>query len=136
MVEMESVEAARIAVEHMIPVMLLSDGYIANGSEPWKIPKVEKLPKIKNNLIKESKKDGFMPYDRDEKTLARQWAIPGMEGYEHRIGGLEKENKSGNVSYDPDNHHAMTLQRQKKVDAVADFISLLALEYDGDTIVK
>ena len=115
-------EAARIAVEHMIPVMLLSDGYIANGSEPWKIPEVKKLPQIKNNIVKKSSENGFMPYDRDDKTLARQWAIPGMEGYEHRIGGLEKENKSGNVSYDPDNHHAMTLERQKKVDAVAHFI--------------
>ena len=115
-------EAARIAVEHMMPVMLLSDGYIANGSEPWKIPNVKDLPKIKNNLVESSKGDGFMPYKRNEKTLARDWAIPGIEGLEHRIGGLEKENLSGNVSYDPDNHHAMTLQRQKKVDIVADFI--------------
>jgi 2-oxoglutarate ferredoxin oxidoreductase subunit alpha len=106
----------------MMPVMLLSDGYIANGSEPWKIPNVKDLPKIKNNLVESSKGDGFMPYKRNEKTLARDWAIPGIEGLEHRIGGLEKENLSGNVSYDPDNHHAMTLQRQKKVDIVADFI--------------
>jgi 2-oxoglutarate ferredoxin oxidoreductase subunit alpha len=115
-------EAARIAVEHMMPVILLSDGYIANGSEPWKIPEVKKLPKIKNNLVKFSNSNSFMPYKRNEKTLARDWAIPGIEGLEHRIGGLEKEDLSGNVSYDPDNHHSMTLQRQKRVDAVADFI--------------
>tara|TARA_Y100000590_G_scaffold369309_1_gene430471 strand:- start:840 stop:2687 length:1848 start_codon:yes stop_codon:yes gene_type:complete len=115
-------EAGRIAVEHMIPVMLLSDGYIANGSEPWKIPSVKKLPEIKNNFVKKSNNNGFMPYEHNDKTLARNWAIPGMEGYEHRIGGLEKENQSGNVSYDPDNHHAMTMQRQKKVDIVANFI--------------
>jgi len=130
-------EAGRIAVEHMIPVMLLSDGYIANGSEPWKIPEVKKLPQIKNRIIKKSSEGGFMPYDRDDKTLARQWAIPGMEGYEHRIGGLEKENKSGNVSYDPDNHHAMTLQRQKKVDAVANFIEDVSIfgEESGELLV-
>ena len=79
-------------------------------------------PEIKNNLVTSSDDVGFMPYKRNDKTLARQWAIPGVEGLEHRIGGLEKEDLSGNVSYDPDNHHAMTLQRQKKVDAVANFI--------------
>ena len=129
-------EAARIAVEHMLPVMLLSDGYIANGSEPWVIPEVKKLPKIKNNLVT-SKKDEFLPYKRDDKTLARSWAIPGVEGMEHRIGGLEKEDLSGNVSYDPDNHHAMTLQRQKKVDAVADFIPDVEVfgKSEGDLLV-
>jgi len=114
-------EAARITLEHMIPVMLLSDGYIANGSEPWKIPDVKKLPKINNNIIN-SKSDDFMPYKQNPKTLARQWAIPGTEGLEHRIGGLEKSDGSGNVDYDPENHHFMTLRRQKKVDVIADFI--------------
>ena len=114
-------EAARITLEHMIPVMLLSDGYIANGSEPWKIPDVKKLPKINNNIIN-SKSDDFMPYKHNPKTLARQWALPGSEGLEHRIGGLEKSDGSGNVDYDPENHHFMTLQRQKKVDIIADFI--------------
>lgn len=130
-------EAARIAIEHMMPVMLLSDGYIANGSEPWRIPNVNKLPEIKNNLVKSEDKEGFMPYKRDEKTLARPWAIPGKEGFEHRIGGLEKESSSGNVSYDPDNHHEMTLQRQKKVDIVADFIPDLEVygENSGDLLV-
>ena len=123
-------EAARIAIEHMMPVILLSDGYIANGSEPWKIPSVNKLPKIKNNLVNSKDKEDFMPYKRNEKTLARPWALPGTEGFEHRIGGLEKEDLSGNVSYDPDNHHEMTLQRQKKVDIVAD--SIPDLEVFGD----
>ena len=124
-------EAARIAIEHMMPVILLSDGYIANGSEPWKIPSVNKLPKIKNNLVNSKDKEDFMPYKRNEKTLARPWALPGTEGFEHRIGGLEKEDLSGNVSYDPDNHHEMTLQRQKKVDIVAE--SIPNLEVFGDS---
>ena len=116
-----ALDAARIAVEHMIPVMLLSDGYIANGSEPWKIPNMDDIQEIKNNLIKSSNEE-FMPYKRKENTLARDWAIPGTKGLEHRIGGLEKEDISGNVSYDPDNHHKMTLQRQKKVDIIANYI--------------
>ena len=105
-----ALDAAKIAIEHMIPVMLLSDGYIANGSEPWKIPDVNNIPNIKNNLFDGNKED-FMPYNNKKNTLARDWAIPGMEGLEHRIGGLEKENLSGNVSYDPENHHSMTLKR-------------------------
>jgi 2-oxoglutarate ferredoxin oxidoreductase subunit alpha len=113
-------EASKIALEHMIPVMLLSDGYIANGSEPWKFPDVKNLPKFKLNHIKNG--DEFHPYNRDEKTLARKWAIPGNKGYEHRIGGLEKDDGSGNVSYDPDNHHKMTLNRQEKVDIISNFI--------------
>ena len=113
-------EAARIALEHMIPVMLLSDGYIANGSEPWKFPDIKKLNKFKLNKTK--KEGDFFPYKRDNKTLARKWAIPGVKGLEHRIGGLEKEDGSGNVSYDPDNHHAMTLKRQEKVDVIANYI--------------
>ena len=116
-----ALDAAKIAIEHMIPVMLLSDGYIANGSEPWKIPDVNNIPNIKNNLFDGNKED-FMPYNNKKNTLARDWAIPGMEGLEHRIGGLEKENLSGNVSYDPENHHSMTLKRQEKVDVIANFI--------------
>ena len=114
-------EASRIAIEHMIPVFLLSDGYIANGSEPWKYPEISTLKKFKNNYI-QSNDEEFHPYNRDSKTLARKWAIPGIKGLEHRIGGLEKANNTGNVSYDPDNHHAMTIKRQEKVDVVADFI--------------
>tara|TARA_Y100001970_G_scaffold31323_1_gene38874 strand:- start:7875 stop:9722 length:1848 start_codon:yes stop_codon:yes gene_type:complete len=117
-------EASKIALEHMIPVMLLSDGYIANGSEPWKFPNVKDLPRFKFNYVNNKLDDesDFLPYDRDENTLARKWAIPGNKGYEHRIGGLEKDDGSGNVSYDPENHHSMTLKRQKKVDIVSNFI--------------
>ena len=119
-----AIEAAKIAIEHMIPVMLLSDGYIANGSEPWKIPNFKDIPKIKNNFVKNDTQS-FMPYEHDKKTLARKWAIPGMKGFEHRIGGLEKSEGSGNVDYDPDNHHFMTLQRQQKVDIISEFIPQL-----------
>ena len=113
-------EASRIALEHMIPVMLLSDGYIANGSEPWKFPNTKDLKKINLNFVEDD--NDFNPYDRDKKTLARKWAIPGVKGLEHRIGGLEKADLTGNVSYDPENHHQMTLNRQKKVDIIADNI--------------
>ena len=114
-------EASRIAIEHMIPVFLLSDGYIANGSEPWKYPNINTLEKFKNNFVKSSD-EKFHPYNRDSKTLARKWAIPGVKGLEHRIGGLEKANNTGDVSYDPENHHAMTLKRQEKVDVIANSI--------------
>jgi 2-oxoglutarate ferredoxin oxidoreductase subunit alpha len=113
-------EACKIALEHMIPVMVLSDGYVANGSEPWNVPDASSIPDIKPNLV--SGTDEYIPYSHDEKTMARPWAIPGTPGMEHRIGGLEKQDQSGNVSYDPENHHFMNLQRQKKVDAIADFI--------------
>ncbi len=113
-------EACRIALEHMIPVMFLSDGYIANGSEPWKFPDVNKLKKIKTQYI--DSEENFLPYKHDENTLARKWAIPGVKGLEHRIGGLEKANNTGNVNYDPENHHQMVLQRQKKVDIIENFI--------------
>ena len=114
-------DAVKIAIEHMIPVMLLSDGYIANGSEPWNIPSVKSLPEINNNITKEES-DTFLPYKLDKKTLARKWAIPGTPGLEHRIGGLEKSDGTGSVDYDPDNHHLMTLRRQKKVDIISNFI--------------
>jgi len=117
-------EACRIALEHMIPVMLLTDGYIANGSEPWNVPNIEKLPKIKNNLVTKSD-ENFLPYKRDKKTMARPWAIPGLAGLEHRVGGLEKEDNTGNVSYDSENHQHMTNVRQAKVDAIAESIPLI-----------
>ena len=113
-------EACRIALEYMTPVILLTDGYIANGSEPWTIPDTSKLPKIKNNIIK--KNDNFTPFNHENKHLARPWALPGTPGLEHRVGGLEKWDDSGNVSYDPDNHHHMTELRQKKVDVIANDI--------------
>ena len=113
-------EACRIALEYMTPVILLTDGYIANGSEPWSIPDTSKLPEIKNNIIK--KNDNFTPFNHENKHLARPWALPGTPGLEHRVGGLEKWDDSGNVSYDPDNHHHMTELRQNKVDIIANEI--------------
>ncbi|MGH9465536.1 MAG: 2-oxoacid:acceptor oxidoreductase subunit alpha, partial [Thermoanaerobaculia bacterium] len=97
-----ALEAARIAIQYMVPVILLSDGYIANGSEPWRLPAIEDLPDLRVEFRTEP--EGFAPYLRDPRTLARPWAIPGTPGLEHRIGGLEKEDVTGNVSYDPANH--------------------------------
>jgi 2-oxoglutarate ferredoxin oxidoreductase subunit alpha len=133
-----AVEAARIAVTYRTPVMLLSDGYLANGSEPWRIPDIADLPVIDPAFATEPNhdavgKDGestkdFWPYLRDEETLARPWAIPGTAGLEHRIGGLEKGEGHGNISYDPANHDYMVRIRQAKVDRIAD--SLPPLEVD------
>ncbi|HEY0678940.1 MAG TPA: 2-oxoacid:acceptor oxidoreductase subunit alpha [Chitinophagaceae bacterium] len=122
-------EAVRIAVQHMTPVILLSDGYIANGAEPWKFPKADELQPIEVNIKKELKVDEpqFFPYQRDEKQV-RPWAIPGTPGLEHRVGGLEKQNITGNVSYDPDNHQLMVKIRQEKVDKIADYIPLQKID--------
>jgi 2-oxoglutarate ferredoxin oxidoreductase subunit alpha len=116
-------EAVRIAVQHMTPVILLSDGYIANGAEPWRFPKADDLAPIDVKFKTEKGEDEstFLPYLRDEK-LARPWAIPGTPGLEHRIGGLEKQNITGNVSYDPENHQLMVKIRQEKVDKIAEYI--------------
>ncbi|MGI8584595.1 MAG: 2-oxoacid:acceptor oxidoreductase subunit alpha [Chitinophagaceae bacterium] len=116
-------EAVRIAVQHMTPVIFLSDGYIANGAEPWRFPKGEELPPIEVNFKTElgHHEESFQPYLRDEK-LVRPWAIPGSPGLEHRVGGLEKQNITGNVSYDPDNHQMMVKIRQEKVDKIAEYI--------------
>ena len=118
-------EACRIAVKYMTPVILLTDGYLANGSEPWQVPKVDDLPDFDVSFADESNlADGqFLSYSRDKKTLARPWAIPGTPGLEHRIGGIETEDLTGNVSYDPDNHHYMVETRAKKVDAIANEIA-------------
>jgi 2-oxoglutarate ferredoxin oxidoreductase subunit alpha len=116
------IEAARIAIEHMTPVIFLSDGYIANGAEPWKFPQTKDLPVFKAVFQRAPNQgDQFLPYLRDDK-LVRGWAIPGTPGLEHRIGGLEKQDKTGNVSYDPDNHQQMVLIRQAKVDMIAHHI--------------
>ena len=123
-----ALEAARIAVTYRTPVMLLSDGYLANGSEPWRIPDVESLPKIEPGFAAAVEGETFQPYRRDESTLARPWAIPGTAGLEHRIGGLEKGDGHGNISYDPANHDFMVRTRQAKVDRIAD--SLPPLEVD------
>ena len=122
-------EAVRIAVQHMTPVMFLSDGYIANGAEPWRYPQTVDLPAI-NVQFKTKLSEGeekFMPYQRDEK-LARPWAVPGTAGLEHRIGGLEKQNISGNVNYEPENHQLMVNLRQEKVDRIADYIPEQSLD--------
>jgi 2-oxoglutarate ferredoxin oxidoreductase subunit alpha len=122
-------EAVRISVQHMTPVIFLSDGYIANGAEPWRFPKSADLPPIEVNF-KTSLEEGetqLMPYKRDEK-LVRPWAIPGSKGLEHRIGGLEKQDVTGNVSYDPDNHQHMVKTRQAKVDKIADYIPLQKID--------
>ncbi len=128
-----TLEACRIATKYMVPVMLLSDGYIANGSEPWLLPKVEDLPDLRVDFWTDA--DGFAPYRREEKTLARPWAIPGTPGLEHRIGGLEKEDVSGNVSYDPANHQRMTDLRAAKVDGIANDIPELEVHGDEDAPV-
>src|SRR4051812_42214996 len=116
-------EAVRVSVQHMTPVIFLSDGYIANGSEPWKFPQSADLVPIEVKFKKELgfDEEKFQPYIRDEK-LARPWAIPGTPGLEHRIGGIEKQNITGNVSYDPDNHQLMVKIRQEKVDKIAQFV--------------
>lgn len=116
-------EACRIALQHMTPVILLSDGYIANGAEPWKFPKADDLPKIEVKFKTELSEgeEKYLPYLRDEK-LARPWAVPGTPGLEHRIGGLEKQNITGNVNYEPENHQLMVNIRQEKVDKIAQYI--------------
>ncbi len=114
-------EAGRIALEHMTPVILLTDGFIANGSEPWRIPQMADYPTITPPIIREVPDGGYMAYARDEK-LARNWALPGTEGLEHRIGGLEKDALRGSISHDPKNHQVMVRTRAEKVAKVADYI--------------
>lgn len=124
-----ALEAARIAVTYRTPVLLLSDGYLANGSEPWPVPDAASLPVIEPGFATEPNHDGeFWPYLRDPETLARPWAVPGTAGLEHRIGGLEKADGTGNISYDPDNHDHMVRLRQAKVDAIARSIGPLEVE--------
>jgi len=128
-------EAARIAIKYRTPVMLLSDGYLANGSEPWLVQDVEKLKRIEPNFRAEVK--DFKPYVRDAQTLARPWVRPGTPGLEHRIGGLEKENISGGVSYDANNHELMVRLRAEKVQRVAQEIPPLQVvgETAGDLLI-
>ena len=122
-------EACRIAIEHMTPIFFLSDGYIANGAEPWRFPQSKNLADIHVRFLKERLEDdpAYLPYKRDEK-LVRSWAIPGTKGLEHRVGGLEKDQETGNVSYDPENHHQMVKIRAAKVDKIADYIPPQELE--------
>lgn len=129
-------EAAKLTLEHMTPVLLLTDGYIANGSAPWKIQSVDDMPEIHNNKLKEAS-ENWHPYDRDEDTLARAWAVPGTPGLEHRVGGLEKDSASGNVSYVPENHEYMIKIRAEKVKRVQNYIPDQATEFadSGDLLV-
>ena len=130
-------EAVRISVQHMTPVIFLSDGYIANGAEPWKFPVAADLQEIKVSFASEKNENyfdangKFQPYHRDEK-LVRPWAIPGTPGLEHRVGGLEKQDLTGNISYDSDNHQHMVKTRQKKVDLIADYIPEQKLDSGAD----
>jgi 2-oxoglutarate ferredoxin oxidoreductase subunit alpha len=114
-----AIEAARVALAYRTPVYLLSDAYLANGTEPWLIPQIADLEPIHVDFAHDGDGDGFLPYKRDPETLARPWAIPGTRGLEHRIGGLEKANETGNVSYDPENHDLMTQLRAQKVAGIS-----------------
>lgn len=131
-----AIEAARVALKYRTPVFLLSDAYLANGAEPWLIPNVAELPDISvENITQPNREDGsFWPYLRDEETLARPWAIPGTPGLEHRIGGIEKANGTGNIAYDPENHDTMIHLRAQKVAGIARDIPELEVDHvDGAT---
>jgi 2-oxoglutarate ferredoxin oxidoreductase subunit alpha len=141
-----AIEAVRIAVKYRTPVIILSDGYLANGSEPWRIPEVAGLPKLRDEFsfaspgewlgTGDSGQPGFLPFQRDPRTLARPWAIPGTPGLEHRIGGIEKADVLGTISYDPDNHDRMVRLRQAKIDGIAADIGALEVDDpDGDARV-
>ncbi|MBI2619804.1 MAG: 2-oxoacid:acceptor oxidoreductase subunit alpha [Ignavibacteriales bacterium] len=123
-------EACRIAIKFMTPVIFLSDGYLGNGSEPWLIPDYDKMPDISPTF--RTNPEGFLPYLRDEVTLSRPWAIPGTAGLEHRIGGLEKQHLTGNVSYDPQNHEMMIKLRADKVERIANDIPLAQVDGDAE----
>ncbi len=133
-----AIEAVRIAVKYRTPVIILSDGYLANGSEPWRIPQVADLPKLRDEFSFASPGEWrgagddaaieFLPFQRDPRTLARPWAIPGTPGLEHRIGGIEKADVSGTISYDPDNHDRMVRLRQAKIDGIAADIDPLEVD--------
>jgi 2-oxoglutarate ferredoxin oxidoreductase subunit alpha len=130
-----ALEASRIAIKHMVPVIILSDGYLANGAEPWKVPSIDELPEIPVHF--ETNPEGFLPYRRDPVTLSRPWAIPGTPGLEHRIGGIEKQDVTGNINYEPLNHEHMVRLRAAKVEAVADDIPPAVPEGDqsGDLLI-
>jgi 2-oxoglutarate ferredoxin oxidoreductase subunit alpha len=130
-----AVESVRIAIKYMTPVILLTDGYLANGAEPWRLPTMEKLPEIPVSFATQPNvADQFWPYLRDDTTLSRPWAIPGTPGLEHRVGGLEKADGTGNISYDPENHQLMTQLRAAKVKAIEEDIA--PLEWRGDDDAK
>ena len=128
-----AIEAVRMAVKYRMPVMLLTDGYLGNGAEPWLLPEIDKLEPIECDIAQSdlAGEDGFLPYQRDPETLARPWAIPGTPGLEHRIGGLEKQEGTGNVDYDPQNHEYMSEMRARKVQALQ--ADIPQVEVYGDT---
>jgi 2-oxoglutarate ferredoxin oxidoreductase subunit alpha len=130
-----AIEASRIALKYMIPVIVLSDGYLANGAEPWRIPNVSDIPKFPVHFVTDP--EGFLPYKRDPQTLARPWAIPGTPGLEHRIGGLEKQDVTGNVNYEPLNHEKMVRLRAAKVEAIGQEVPdvVPAGDPDGDLLI-
>ncbi len=127
-----AVEAVRLAFKYMTPVFYLSDGYLANGAEPWALPEIADLPQIEVKFADQPA--GFLPYARHAETLSRPYAIPGTPGMEHRVGGIEKEHLTGNVNYDPENHHFMVKLRQEKIERVAD--SIPDLEVFGEKTGK
>lgn len=130
-------KAGKIAMEHMVPVILLTDGYLANGSELWNIPDVDSLPNIKPPIAKANNED-YAPFRRNPETLAREWALPGTEGLRHRVGGLEKEDVTGEVSHDPINHEIMVKYREEKVQRIANYIpeqSIFGDQDGGDLLV-
>jgi 2-oxoglutarate/2-oxoacid ferredoxin oxidoreductase subunit alpha len=130
-----ALEASRIALKYMVPVIVLSDGYLANGAEPWRLPTPEELPEIPVHFHEDP--NGFLPYSRDPQTLARPWAVPGTPGIEHRIGGLEKQDGTGNVNYEPLNHEKMVRIRAAKVEAVGQDVPdvVPAGDPDGDLLI-
>jgi 2-oxoglutarate/2-oxoacid ferredoxin oxidoreductase subunit alpha len=130
-----AIEASRIAIKYMVPVIVLSDGYLANGAEPWRIPNVEEIPKIPVHFTTDP--NGFLPYKRDPQTLSRPWAIPGTPGLEHRVGGLEKQDVTGNVNYEPLNHEKMVRMRAAKVEAIGQDVpdAVPVGDPDGDLLI-
>jgi len=126
-----AIEAVRIATKYMTPVILLTDGFLANSAEPWKIPDITTIKPFPVQHRRDP--EGYHPFLRDPATLARAWAIPGTPGLEHRIGGIEKHHDSGNISYDADNHHKMTKVRAAKIAGIADDIPLQKIEQGEDT---
>ncbi|MGI8926835.1 MAG: 2-oxoacid:acceptor oxidoreductase subunit alpha [Tepidiformaceae bacterium] len=132
-----AIEAVRLALKYMVPVIYMSDGYLGNGSEPWRIPAVSDLPRIEYHYATKTEGEEFSPYRRDPETLARPWAVPGQKGLEHRIGGLEKSGQTGDISYDPENHHNMTLVRAERVARIALDIPLIEVTGppEGDVLV-
>jgi len=129
-------EASKIALEHMTPVILLTDGFLANGSQPWRIPDIANYPEIKPPIAKTGEGE-YLPYKRNEENLVREWAFPGMPGLEHRIGGLEKMDTTGTVSYVPENHQVMTDFREEKVARIVNDVPDLEVigEPEGDLLV-